>query len=310
MSPKTGRRAKRPKAHRRSGRALLALTLGSVACVGAASYGWSDDQATAAAAADPALMPVLAGAPPAPPMAAPASAAPRDPWRRFNRRAFGVNRVLDKVILGPIAHAYMKVTPAPVRRGVGRVLDNLREPSTVLNDLAQVKPTRAIKATARFAANTTVGVLGMFDVASKIGLDRHRSDFGQTLGRYGAKPGPYIYLPVVGPLNMRDGIGGLVNTLTDPVSLSTGGAAATARLAASGLDYRASGDETLKTLNQDSIDPYAATQSAYSQYRAAKVREVTGEVETLPDFDDPSAPAAPQAALPVLGAQTDILTLY
>lgn len=276
------------------------VALGAVVCLETGSRSWGDEHPTAAPAVVPAADP----------------AAPRDPWRRINRRAFGFNRVLDKVIIGPIAHAYVRVTPGPVRRSVGRVLDNLREPSTVLNDVIQVKPTRAATATARFVTNTTIGVLGVFDVASRIGLEKHRSDFGQTLGRYGVKPGPYVYLPIVGPQNVRDGIGGLVNTLIDPVSLSVSDAAQATRLAATGLDYRAEADGTLKALEQDSLDPYAATQSAYSQYRAAKVREVTGEVEALPDFDDPSEPAAPQAsspappALPTLAAQADAPPLY
>lgn len=246
-----------------------------------------------AAEAPPTPTPVLAAE-------APSGVAAKDPWRGFNRRSYAFNSVLDRALIGPVARAYRRVIPGPARRGLGRMVDNLREPSTVVNEVLQGHPGRAVRAGARFVANSTVGVLGMFDVAGKAGLERRRADFGQTLGRYGVGPGPYLYLPVIGPLNVRDGLGQVLDALTDPISLATGGPGAdfaAGRLGVSALDTRAGAEATLTAIAEQATDPYATIRSAYSQSREAVVREATGAAETLPDFDDPPAAAAePPAA--------------
>ena len=228
-----------------------------------------------------------------------------DPLRRFNRRSFAFNTMLDRVLIGPVARGYKRVVPAPVRRGLGNVIGNLREPSTVVNAVLQGRPKVATRSAARFVANSTVGLLGLFDVAGKSGLERQPADFGQTLGRYGVKPGPYIYLPVVGPTTARDGVGSIINLLGDPVSQATGGPGtdlATGRSVLRGLDARAESDATLKAVMDESTDPYATVRSGYLQNRAALVREATGAEEALPDFDTPEPlvdPAAPATTAPV-----------
>jgi phospholipid-binding lipoprotein MlaA len=228
-------------------------------------------------------------------------AEPYDPWRRVNRPMFGFSMEVDRGVVAPIAHGYRRVVPAPVRNRVRSALDNLGEPGTALNDLAQGHPSRAGVATARFAINSTIGLLGMFDVAARMKLPYHESDFGQTLGRYGAQPGPYLYVPVVGPSNIRDGLGRIVDAITDPVSLLTGGVTTTlgaTRFAATTVDARVGADSAFRALN-DATDPYATTRSAYSQRRAAVVRAATGEVQALPDFEPApavaSAPVSPAA---------------
>ena len=233
------------------------------------------------------------------------TAAPSDPWNRFNRRSFASNRFLDRVLVGPVVRAYIRVTPRPIRRGLGNVVSNLREPGTVLNHVLQGHPKRAVQATARFVTNSTVGVLGVFDVATAAGLEKNRADFGQTLGRYGAGPGPYLYLPLVGPLNVRDGVGSVVDAFTDPVSLATGGLGSdfgVGRLAVSAVDARAAAEATLEAITQEATDPYATIRSAYAQNREAVVREATGEVEALPDFEAPpeddSTPAVEEPTVP------------
>lgn len=228
----------------------------------------------------------LAGGPPD------ATAAPRDPWVRFNRGSYRFNTALDKILIGPAARAYKRVIPSPLRKAVGNVVGNLREPSSAVNALVQGRPRTSVRAVARFVTNSTVGVLGVFDVAGRAGLERTPADFGQTLGRYGVPEGPYLYLPVVGPLDLRDGLGSLVNAAIDPVSLVTGGPGtdfATGRLVARGIDARAEADDTLRTVATESTDPYATTRSAYLQYRSGVVRDATGAVEALPDFGDPVA---------------------
>lgn len=227
-----------------------------------------------------------------------APAGREDPLRRFNRRSFAFNTVLDRVLIGPAARGYRRVVPAPVRRGLGNVVGNLREPATVVNALLQGRPKVATRATARFVGNSTVGLLGVFDVAGRSGLERQPADFGQTLGRYGVKPGPYIYLPVIGPTTARDGAGSIVTLLGDPVSQATGGPRtdfALGRTVVRGLEARSEGDATLKAVMEDSTDPYATIRSAYLQSRAAAVREAAGEEEALPEFDAP-APEADTAA--------------
>lgn len=243
--------------------------------------------------ADPALQ--LAGGP------TPAPAA-RDPWRGFNRRSFAFSGVLDRVIVGPVARVYRRITPAPLRRGLGNALANLREPSTAVNGALQGRPAVSARAAARFVTNSTIGVLGLFDVAGRAGLEREPADFGQTLGRYGIGQGPYLYLPVVGPTTLRDGLGAVVNLLGDPVSQATGGLSTDFALSRSimrGLDARAEGDETLQTIMTQSTDPYATIQSGYLQNRAAFVRAATGAEDILPDFDpvEPTAEPIPTVEL-------------
>jgi len=217
-----------------------------------------------------------------------------DPWQPVNRGLFTVGMGIDRAVVGPIARGYIRVTSQGVRNRVSSVIFNLGEPSTAIEDLLQGRPSRAGNATLRFVVNSTVGVAGLFDVANRWGLESHESDFGQTLGRYGAQPGPYVYLPVLGPLNLRDGIGRVVDTVTDPAGLITGPITSTPgaiRTGATALDFRASGDAAFRAL-QDATDPYVTTRSAYSQHRAAVIDRATGATAELPDFD--AVPANPQ----------------
>jgi phospholipid-binding lipoprotein MlaA len=210
-----------------------------------------------------------------------------DPWRPVNRRLFAVGMGLDRAVIGPIAHGYMRVTSQGVRNRVSSVVFNLGEPSTALEDVLQGHPRQAGRTGLRFIVNSTVGVLGLFDVANRWGLEGHESDFGQTLGRYGAQPGPYLYVPVVGPLNLRDGVGRVVDIVTDPVGVVTGpitSATGAVRTGVTAVDLRASGDAAFRALD-DATDPYVTTRSAYSQHRAAVVDRATGATAVLPDFE-------------------------
>jgi phospholipid-binding lipoprotein MlaA len=242
--------------------------------------------ATSAAAQTEAVAPQRAVAP----EALPAATVAYDPWEPLNRGLFAFGMGLDHVVFAPVTHGYMKVTPAPVRNRVSSVVYNLGEPTTVIQDVLQGHPKRAGTATARFVVNSTVGLLGMFDVASHWGLAPHESDFGQTLGRYGAQPGPYIFVPIVGPSNLRDGIGRLVDVATDPIGFAIGGITSTPgaiRYGVTALDERALADPAFAALN-DATNPYVTTRSAYTQHRAAVVQAATGSTQALPDFDSPS----------------------
>ncbi|WP_297507151.1 VacJ family lipoprotein [uncultured Caulobacter sp.] len=227
-----------------------------------------------------------------PQVAAPAATAAHDPLEGLNRASFKLGMGLDHVILAPIAHGYMAVAPRVVRNRVSAAIYNLGEPSTVVNLMLQGKPTRAMRSTARFVVNSTVGVAGLFDVAAKLNLPRRDADFGQTFGKWGVKPGAYVYVPVMGPLNVRDGVGRVLDIVTDPVSLYVGGLSTDFGKARTGLtivDLRAATDPAFHAL-KDASDPYVTTRSAYAQYREAVVRQATGEAEDLPDFDAPPAP--------------------
>jgi phospholipid-binding lipoprotein MlaA len=227
------------------------------------------------------------GAHAAPAQTAESGVQPYDPWEGLNRRTYGFNAGLDRHLFAPITHGYLRATPAPVRRGLSSVVDNFREPRTVLNDLAQGHLGLAGRSASRFVVNSTLGVLGVFDVATPMGLAESDADFGQTLGRYGAEPGPYLVVPVLGPHNLRDALGRLVDTMADPIGLLAGGVTTpfgATRLAASALDYRADADPALAALD-DATDPYATLRSAYGQRRAYLVRGARGETEILPDFD-------------------------
>ncbi|WP_423907733.1 MlaA family lipoprotein [Candidatus Spongiihabitans sp.] len=137
------------------------------------------------------------------------SSAPgtKDSFEKANRAILDFNLASDRLVLKPIAKAYVRVVPDPVRKGVNNFFSNLWQPMTVANDVLQGKLGYAARDTSRFLINTTAGILGIFDVASELGLPRHREDFGQTLAVWGVPSGPYLVLPFLGPSNLRDAAG-------------------------------------------------------------------------------------------------------
>jgi len=141
---------------------------------------------------------------------------PRDPYEPFNRTAFKFNDAVDSGITKPIAKGYKSVAPPPVRVGVSNFFNNFLDVQTAINDLLQVKVGRAANDAGRVLINTTVGFFGVFDVATRLGLDRHKEDFGLTLGVWGFKSGAYLVLPFLGPSSVRDGIGLVGDYFTDP----------------------------------------------------------------------------------------------
>ena len=237
---------------------------------------------------------------PAPAGSDSAVSAVKDPFEGFNRASFKFGMGLDRVLFSPIAHGYMAVTPRVVRNRVSSAVYNLGEPNTVMNHVLQGRPKRAMRSTTRFIVNSTVGVLGLFDVAAKMHLPPRGADFGQTLGVWGAGPGAYLYAPGMGPLNVRDGVGRALDIATDPVSIFVGGFSTDfgkARTGVTIVDLRAQTDPAFHAL-EDAADPYVTTRSAYAQYREAFIREATGEAEDLPDFDSPPPSPPPAASKP------------
>nr|WP_227878842.1 VacJ family lipoprotein [Caulobacter segnis] len=210
-----------------------------------------------------------------------------DPLIAFNRASFGFTRGVDRWAMGPIVRGYMALTPRRVRARLGAAVANLGEPVTALNALAQGHARQASRATGRFVINSTLGVAGLFDVAARAGLEPREADFGQTLGRYGARPGAYVFLPLLGPTTVRDGLGRIADSLADPISLASGGYGSDfgrARLGATAVTQREAADPAVRAL-EDAADPYAAVRAAYLQHRAFVVAQARGEAAKLPDFE-------------------------
>ena len=159
-----------------------------------------------------ALLAFLAGCATVPPNA---GQDPRDPLESFNRQVFEFNEGLDKVVLKPLAQVYDAVLPVPVQECLSNGFSNLREPSNALNNLLQGKGSAAVSDVCRFAINTTIGLLGCFDVATRMGLEKSREDFGQTLAVWGVGNGPFLVLPLFGPSTIRDTAGIGVETVLD-----------------------------------------------------------------------------------------------
>jgi len=239
-----------------------------------------------------ALFAGLLGAPSA--FAAPA-ATPGDPYEHANRVGYAIHQVIDHILLRPVALTYKTLVPSPLRTGVRHVLDNLDEPVVMLNDLFQGHPGAAGRTTVRFAVNSTIGVLGVFDVAGKTGLPHHDNAFAVTLGRHHVKPGPFLFIPLVGPTTVRDLFGGVVDGALDPfhwIHYRYRNDITVSRAVVGGLDVRANADADLSALMESATDPYATLRSVYLQNQQSKIDG--GDSTTLPalpDFDEPSAPS-------------------
>jgi phospholipid-binding lipoprotein MlaA len=241
-------------------------------------------------------------APAATPPVAAAPHTPGDPWERLNRINYAIEGALDKHLIGPIARIYTALTPGPIGRGIHNALVNLSEPSVFFNDMLQLRFKRAGITAGRFVTNTTIGVLGLVDVANKMGLPHHDNEFGVTLGRYGVYAGPYIFLPVGGPTTVRDLVGTGVDLLMDPfhwLRFASQVEINGTRLVTGGLDFRNSNEGQLNTLLADATDPYATLRSVYLQNKQSQI-DGEGAPLDLPAVDDvpavTPAPPGPTAA--------------
>lgn len=208
-----------------------------------------------------------------------------DPLETPNRFIFSINRAVDTIALRPLAVLYRDAVPDPAQKGVHNVLDNLGEPITAANEAVQGKANRAATTMARFLINSTIGVAGLFDVASSLGLERSKNDAGLTIGYYaGVEPengGFYIMLPLLGPSNVRDAAGLVADGSLDPFGIaiySIWGSTpywiyAGSRVGATVIDTRVRTMYALDDLEKNSVDYYAALRSAYTQQRAEQIRQ-------------------------------------
>ncbi|MBV1688644.1 VacJ family lipoprotein [Novosphingobium sp. G106] len=279
---------------------------------------------------DPAASPVEMQEAPPVPAEAPVAASPgsvddfdldldqaglaHDPLEGFNRVSYDFSQFVDKILIRPAAMVYRHAVPKPARDGVHNALSNIGEPLVFVNDLLQLRPDRAIRTLGRFLVNSTLGIGGLFDVAKRkpFRLAHHENSFGDTLGYYGVKPGPYVYVPILGPNTFRDLIGSSENLLPPMVvgkpfdredyQIVT--------LGLDGVDQRERSDDDLKVMLRDAIDPYATFRANYLQNRAGEIAalksrsiEPGGEAGTEPGAkpapDDPLADPMVDPAAPV-----------
>lgn len=204
---------------------------------------------------------------------------PRDPWEGFNRGVFAFNNTADEYLVQPVARGYRKITPTIVDQGIANFFNNIGEIKNMTNALLQGKPGDVLVDGGRFVINTTVGVVGLFDVASFIGLKRESEDFGQTLAVWGVGPGPYLVLPFLGPSNLRDGAGQGIDSY---VSVTGVVDPEIARYAMSALDLLQVRASLLGTENLVSGDKYTFFKDAYLQRREFLIND--GQLKD--DFGD------------------------
>lgn len=193
---------------------------------------------------------------------------PYDPIEPVNRGIYQFNDVVDTYALRPVAVGYTKITPDPVERGVSNFFSNLFYPRTIVNNYLQGKFARGTSDVGRFLVNTTVGVVGIFDVARGLGLEEHNEDFGQTLGWWGLNQGPYLMLPLFGPSTGKDLTGRIVDIPLNPIYYLDDDAAL-ALYILSTIDLRAQLLDLDKQID-NAFDPYAFIRSAYLESRLSE----------------------------------------
>lgn len=229
-----------------------------------------------------------------------------DPYEPLNRSIFAFNEALDVVILKPLAVWYRFLVPIPeVRDAITRVLDNATLPWTAANEVFQGEFGRARVSTTRFLINTTLGIGGVFDWATRWGFPHHDEDFGLTLARtFGMREGPYLMLPMLGPSNIRDTVGRAVDGVGDPVGWILPFPGGLVRSGVRGIDTRQRNIETVDDLRRDSVDFYATIRSVWRQRRASEVRRGEAAPEDIPRVTSdmgryaPSVGAAPAESQP------------
>ena len=218
----------------------------------------------------------------------------------FSRTMFKFNNALDTAIFEPVAKGY-RALPVGLRRGTGNIVDNLRSLLTLSNNILQGDFRQAGTTAGRFAINTTVGILGIFDPATTLGLvDKRKEDFGQTMGVWGSDSGCYFVLPILGPTTARDAVGLVGNVFLDPVYQITHNTEMSNGVIGNGnysehnyyyyrstgaVDFRAKNIESFNTLEETSIDLYASIKSLYLQNRNKQIKNSKSSIETQDDSD-------------------------
>ena len=228
-------------------------------------------------------------------------APPGDPLQEANIASYRAIQSVDKAVVAPVATGYQSVVPEPVRDGLGNALRNLTEPVNFLNFLLQFKIGKAAETLGRFAVNTTFGVGGLFDVAKTkpFNLPYRRNGFANTLGFYGVEPGPYFYLPLVGPTTLRDLAGNGIDLLVVASAVCAPferTAKARPTTVKRQLNDRIEGDAEIRRLQQESLDPYVETRTLYLEMRQREIGALKGkdsDVGTFPLTEPATNPVEP-----------------
>lgn len=203
-------------------------------------------------------------------LAALGCASSPDPWEGMNRGTFWFNERVDRAVLEPVATGWDWLLPERVQTSVGNFFDNLFLPIVFVNDLLQAKPVAAAQDVGRFAVNTTLGLAGLFDPASRFGIPENDEDFGQTFGRWGCPPGPYLVLPLLGPSSLRDAPSGVLDRAPNyflPLAVSLGLGVVDA------VNTRAALLEEIRQDREESLDFYVFVRNAFLENREHRVRD-------------------------------------
>lgn len=212
---------------------------------------------------------------------------PADPHERFNRAMYEFNDDLDRAVLKPVATAYTDALPQAVRTGISNFFDNLTYLNTTLNSFMQGKVKQGTSDLGRFIVNTTIGIAGMFDVATYMGLEKHDEDFGQTLAVWGVKDDQYLMYPLLGPSSVRDTGGIIFGMLTNPVFYAAAPVAVPLGIL-QGVDLRARKEGFVRFRNEAALDPYLFTRDSYLQHREFQILD--GKPQRRSIYDEPVEP--------------------
>ncbi len=223
------------------------------------------------------------------------SGNPKDPIEGFNRAMFGFNEGVDKAVVKPVAKGYEAVLPLPVRTGVSNFFGNVADVFIAVNNLLQGKPGEAASDAGRVVVNSTIGILGLFDIASEMGLEKHDEDFGQTFGRWGAGSGAYVVLPILGPSTVRDTVGKVLDIEADPVGDVGYVATRNSLVVLRGVSDRATLLPAEKVIEEAALDKYSYIRDAYLQRRRSLIYDGNPPREK----DDDSEIEPPQKAASV-----------
>ena len=227
--------------------------------------------------------------------------AERDDIEGSNRAVFGFNEGFYRYLADPITRGFEWLVPEPGRRALHRFFVNLDHPALFVNDVLQLAPLDATKTLSRFAINTTVGVVGLFDVATRLGIEAHDTDFGETLAMYGTAAGSYVVIPIIGPSTARDTFGEIVDALLHPAVWFASPAQQVVLRGSGGISAYDVEKERLDALRSTSVDFYAAIRSAYLMDRDARVgQRVAGRWWREGEGEAESAVAAPAPTHPEL----------
>jgi len=213
-----------------------------------------------------------------------------DPFEGMNRGTYAFNDAVDRAVLEPVARGYQTVTPQVVRSGVSNAFRNVGDVGNSVNNLLQGKPNGAAASLGRFIINSTLGVLGLFDVATPMGIDRYEEDFGQTLGKWGLNSGPYLVIPLLGPSTFRDFTGRAVDSQLSWARAVDHDRTMYSIMALEVIDLRASLLGAGKSLDEAALDKYQFLRDAYLQRRLRAVNDGKVSQDKLDQLEDDLIP--------------------